>query len=170
MDVLIYATGFEVQVTGIYNADIRGENGVGTGTEKYAEGMRTVFGIHSSKVTLTCSSWVGNHQASFQFNLDWFMLRYPGRLHQPNASNMSAESAATPRSTAKPETEQWWVDEVIRHQGKTNRNRECLRRAITISKANRTGRQDGNYNGGFQHAATHLAAVKQDIEKHFNFA
>ena len=46
VDVLIYATGFEVQVTGIYN-EIRGENGLEL-NEKYADGMRTVFGIHST--------------------------------------------------------------------------------------------------------------------------
>ena len=65
--MLIYATGFEVQVTGIYN-DIRGENGLEL-HDKYKNGMRTVFGIHSSGYpNFVCSSWVGI-RASFQFNL-----------------------------------------------------------------------------------------------------
>ena len=45
LDLLIYATGFEVQKTGIYN-QILGEGGLDL-QDKYREGMRTVFGIHS---------------------------------------------------------------------------------------------------------------------------
>lgn len=46
LDLLIYATGFVVQKTGIYN-DILGENSLEL-NEKYSTGIRTVFGIHSS--------------------------------------------------------------------------------------------------------------------------
>ncbi len=65
VDVLIYATGFEVQVTGIYN-DIRGENNLEL-NEKYSEGMRTVFGVHSAGYPNMFI--MGGYQASFQFNV-----------------------------------------------------------------------------------------------------
>ncbi len=45
LDVLIYATGFEVQKTGIYN-EIRGKNGLEL-NDKYRDGIRTLLGIHS---------------------------------------------------------------------------------------------------------------------------
>src|SRR6202166_4359105 len=45
LDVIIYATGFEVQKTGIYN-QIKGENGLEL-NDKYREGIRTLLGIHS---------------------------------------------------------------------------------------------------------------------------
>ena len=48
LDVLIYATGFEVQKTGIYN-EIRGKDGLEL-NDKYRDGMRTLFGIHSQRL------------------------------------------------------------------------------------------------------------------------
>ena len=45
LDLLIYATGFEVQKTGIYN-EIRGRDGREI-NETYADGMRTLFGVHT---------------------------------------------------------------------------------------------------------------------------
>ena len=45
LDLLIYATGFEVQKTGIYNRII-GKDGVNL-DDKYADGVRTLLGIHS---------------------------------------------------------------------------------------------------------------------------
>ena len=71
VDVLIYATGFEVQVTSIYN-EIRGENGLEL-NDKYAEGMRTVFGIHSNGYPNLFI--MGGYQASFQFNLTFMLQR-----------------------------------------------------------------------------------------------
>ncbi len=162
VDVLIYATGFEVQVTGIYN-EIRGENGLEL-NEKYAEGMRTVFGIHSAGYPNLFI--MGGYQASFQFNLT-FMLRTQGG-HIADCIKYVREHNHT-TIDAKSETEQWWVDEVIRHRGKTNRNRECTPGYYNFEgESNR--RQDGNYNGGFAQYAAHLAEVKQNIETHFRFA
>ncbi|MSO99778.1 MAG: NAD(P)/FAD-dependent oxidoreductase [Acetobacteraceae bacterium] len=161
VDVLIYATGFEVQVTGIYN-EIRGENGLEL-NEKYAEGMRTVFGIHSAGYPNLFI--MGGYQASFQFNLT-FMLRTQGAHIAECIKHVHDHGHAT--IDAKPETEQWWVDEVIRHRGKTNRNRECTPGYYNFEgESNR--RQDGNYNGGFYQYSIHLAEVKKEIEKHFNF-
>jgi cation diffusion facilitator CzcD-associated flavoprotein CzcO len=161
VDVLIYATGFEVQVTGIYN-QIRGENGLEL-NEKYADGMRTVFGIHSHGYPNLFI--MGGYQASFQFNLT-FMLQTQGD-HIAECIKYVREHGHT-TIDAKPETEQWWVDEVIRHRGKTNRNRECTPGYYNFEgESNR--RQDGNYNGSFMQYFTHMTEVKKEMERHFKF-
>ena len=61
LDVLIYATGFEVQKTGIYNK-IVGQGGLDL-QDKYSEGIRTVLGIHSH-ATRTSSSWAATRRRS----------------------------------------------------------------------------------------------------------
>jgi cation diffusion facilitator CzcD-associated flavoprotein CzcO len=161
VDVLIYATGFEVQVTGIYN-DIRGENGLGL-NEKYADGMRTVFGIHSAGYPNLFI--MGGYQASFQFNLT-FMLQTQG-AHIAECIKYVRENGYETIDAA-PETEEWWVQEVIRHRGKTNRNAECTPGYYNFEgESNR--RQDGNYNGGMLQYCTHLAEVQRDLAGHFRF-
>ncbi len=162
VDVLIYATGFEVQVTGIYN-DIRGENGLEL-NEKYAEGMRTVFGIHSAGYPNLFI--MGGYQASFQFNLT-FMLQTQGK-HIAECIKYVRDNSFT-TIDAKTETEQWWVDEVIRHRGKTNRNKECTPGYYNF-EGEENRRQDGNYNGGFYQYFMHMTETKQDMEQHFAFA
>jgi cation diffusion facilitator CzcD-associated flavoprotein CzcO len=162
VDVLIYATGFEVQVTGIYN-DIRGENGLSL-NDKYAEGMRTVFGIHSSGYPNLFI--MGGYQASFQFNLT-FMLQTQGQHIAECIKYVRNSNYVT--IDASLETEEWWVQEVIRHRGKTNRNAECTPGYYNFEgESNR--RQDGNYNGGMKQYVSHLADVQKDLQKHFRFA
>jgi cation diffusion facilitator CzcD-associated flavoprotein CzcO len=161
VDVLIYATGFEVQVTGIYN-DIRGESGLSL-NDKYAEGMRTVFGIHSSGYPNLFI--MGGYQASFQFNLT-FMLQTQGQ-HIAECIKYVRDSNYTTIDAA-PETEEWWVQEVIRHRGKTNRNAECTPGYYNFEgESNR--RQDGNYNGGMKQYVRHLEDMQKDLGKHFRF-
>jgi cyclohexanone monooxygenase len=161
LDVLIYATGFEVQKTGIYN-EIRGEGGREL-NEKYDEGIRTLLGIHSEGYPNLFI--MGGYQASFQFNLT-DMLQSQGdhiaacidyvRRHGYHALDVT------------PEAEEWWVQEVIDHRGKTNRNQEC-----TPGYYNFEGefqrRQDGNYNGGFTQYCNHMTNVIAKMEKHFSF-
>ncbi len=162
VDVLIYATGFEVQKTGIYN-EIRGENGLEL-NEKYAEGMRTVFGIHSQGYPNLFI--MGGYQASFQFNLT-FMLQTQGD-HIAECINHVRQNGFTTIDTT-PETEQWWVDEVIRNRGKTNRNKECTPGYYNFEGENNR-RQDGNYNGSFYQYFLHMTDIRKDMEKHFTFA
>jgi cation diffusion facilitator CzcD-associated flavoprotein CzcO len=162
VDVLIYATGFEVQVTGIYN-DIRGENGLEL-NEKYADGMRTVFGIHSAGYPNLFI--MGGYQASFQFNLT-FMLRTQGAHIAECIKYVRERNCAT--IDAVPETEQWWVDEVIRHRGRTNRNKDCTPGYYNF-EGEENRRQDGNYNGGFYQYFLHMEEVRKDMEKHYRFA
>ena len=162
LDVLIYATGFEVQKTGIYNR-IVGAGGVDL-DEKYASGIRTLLGIHTSGFPNLFI--MGGYQASFQFNLT-DMLQTQGdhiaeciayaREHGHNRLDVTAE------------TEEWWVQEVISHRGKTSRNQECTPGYYNFEgESNR--RQDGNYNGGIVKYFAHMNAVRERMPEHFSFS
>lgn len=162
LDLLIYATGFEVQKTGIYN-EIRGRDGREI-NETYAEGMRTLFGVHTHGYPNLFI--MGGYQASFQFNLT-FMLQTQG--------DHIAECIAHARDRGyaeidvSPETEEWWVQEVIEHRGKTARNAECTPGYYNFEgEFNR--RQDGNYNGGFLQYFTHMQSIRGELDKHFVFS
>ena len=161
VDVLIYATGFEVQVTGIYN-DIRGEDGMEL-NEKYSTGMRTVFGIHSAGYPNLFI--MGGYQASFQFNLT-FMLQTQG-FHIAECIKYTRENGYI-TIDAKPDTEQWWVDEVIRYRGTTNRNKECTPGYYNF-EGEENRRQDGNYNGGMYQYVQHLDESKGKYREYFDF-
>ena len=132
--------------------------------EKYADGIRTVFGIHSAGYPNLFV--MGGYQAPFQFNLT-FMLQTQGRHIAECVSHVRENGYST--IDAKPETEQWWVDEVIRHRGKTNRNKECTPGYYNFEGEDNR-RQDGNYNGGFYQYYLFMTQFHQEMEKHFAFA
>ncbi len=161
VDVLIYATGFEVQKTGIYN-QIKGEHGLEL-NDKYRDGIRTLLGIHSQGYPNLFI--MGGYQASFQFNLT-DMLQAQG--DHIAACIDYARSHDYESLDATPEAEEWWVQEVIAHRGKTSRNQEC-----TPGYYNFEGefqrRQDGNYNGGFYQYCNHLNEVRERMEANFTF-
>jgi cation diffusion facilitator CzcD-associated flavoprotein CzcO len=161
VDVLIYATGFEVQVTGIYN-DIRGVGGLEL-NDKYKEGMRTVFGIHSAGYPNLFI--MGGYQASFQFNLT-FMLQTQG-FHIAECIKYARENGYT-TIDAKPDTEKWWVGEVIKYRGTTSRNQECTPGYYNFEGENNR-REDGNYNGGMWQYVQHLDASKGKYREYFDF-
>ncbi|MFI4935523.1 MAG: flavin-containing monooxygenase [Caulobacterales bacterium] len=162
LDLLIYATGFEVQKTGIYN-EIRGRGGKEI-NETYADGLRTLFGVHTHGYPNLFI--MGGYQASFQFNLT-FMLQTQG--------DHIAECIAYARDhgcneiDVSPDTEEWWVQEVIKHRGKTSRNADCTPGYYNFEgEFNR--RQDGNYNGGFLQYFTHMQSIRGELDKHFIFS
>jgi cyclohexanone monooxygenase len=161
LDVLIYATGFEVQKTGIYN-QIKGEGGLEL-TDKYRDGIRTLYGIHSQGYPNLFI--MGGYQASFQFNLT-DMLQTQGdhiaacidyvRRHGYQSMDVTAEA------------EEWWVQEVIKHRGKTTRNQDCTPGYYNFEgEFNR--RQDGNYNGGFLQYFTHMKEAREKTGEQFVF-
>ncbi len=161
VDLLIYATGFEVQKTGIYN-QIRGEGSLDL-NDKYRDGIRTLVGIHSHGYPNLFI--MGGYQASFQFNLTDML--------QSQGDHIAACIDYTRRHgyqtiDATPQAEEWWVQEVIEHRGKTTRNQDC-----TPGYYNFEGefqrRQDGNYNGGFNRYCTHMEEVRAKMEDHFIF-
>jgi cyclohexanone monooxygenase len=162
VDVLIYATGFEVQKTGIYN-QIKGEHGLDL-NDKYREGIRTLLGIHTQGYPNLFI--MGGYQASFQFNLT-DMLQAQGD-HIAGCIDYARRHGYQSIDPTK-EAEEWWVEEVIEHRGKTGRNQEC-----TPGYYNFEGefqrRQDGNYNGGFYQYCEHLNEVRKRMDEHFVFA
>jgi len=161
VDILIFATGFEVQVTGIYN-DIRGVGGLEL-NDKYKEGMRTVFGIHSSGYPNLFI--MGGYQASFQFNLT-FMLQTQG-AHIAECIKYTRENGYA-TIDAKTDTEKWWVSEVIKYRGTTNRNRECTPGYYNF-EGQENRREDGNYNGGMWQYVQHLDTSKGKYREYFDF-
>ena len=69
---------------------------------------------------------------------------------------------------ATPEAEEWWVQEVIAHRGKTSRNAECTPGYYNFEgEFNR--RQDGNYNGGFPKYGAHMRTVREQMMERFRF-
>jgi len=160
LDLLIYATGFEVQQTGIYN-DIVGEGGINL-QDKYADGIRTLLGIHTAGFPNLFI--MGGYQASFQFNLTE-MLQTQGdhiaacidyvRANGHHALDVSDEA------------EEWWVQKVIEHRGKTSRSEECTPGYYNF-EGNEQRRQDGNYNGGFRQYFEHQGLVREKMQKNFN--
>lgn len=161
LDLLIYATGFEVQKTGIYN-QIKGEGGLDL-NDKYCDGIRTLVGIHSHGYPNLFI--MGGYQASFQFNLT-DMLQSQGDHIAACIDYTRRHSYQTIDAT--PEAEEWWVQKVIEHRGKTTRNQDC-----TPGYYNFEGefqrRQDGNYNGGFNRYCTHMEEVRAKMEDNFVF-
>jgi cation diffusion facilitator CzcD-associated flavoprotein CzcO len=161
LDLLIYATGFEVQKTGIYN-QIRGVGGLEL-NDKYKDGIRTLLGIHSAGYPNLFI--MGGYQASFQFNLT-DMLQVQGD-HIAACIDYARRQGYQTIDTA-PQAEEWWVQEVIDHRGKTSRNQDC-----TPGYYNFEGefqrRQDGNYNGGFNRYCTHAEDVRARMAENFVF-
>ena len=161
LDLLIYATGFEVQKTGIYN-EIRGADGRRL-DEVYSQGIRTLLGVHTHGFPNLFI--MGGYQASFQFNLT-FMLQTQGD-HIAECIKLARERDAATIDVL-PEVEEWWVQEVITHRGKTTRNQDCTPGYYNFEgEFNR--RQDGNYNGGFQQYYNHMHRIRERLEAHFTF-
>ena len=110
---------------------------------------------------------MGGYQASFQFNLT-FMLQTQGD-HIAECIKLRPRRAAHAEIDVKPETEEWWVQEVIAHRGKTSRNADCTPGYYNFEgEFNR--RQDGNYNGGFLQYYTHMQEIRGELASHFLFA
>ena len=161
VDLLIYATGFEVQQTGIYN-QIIGEGGLDL-QDKYADGIRTVLGIHTAGFPNLFI--MGGYQASFQFNLT-DLLQVQGDHIATTIAHVRDNDLDTVDVTH--ETEEWWVQEVIAHRGKTNRNQECTPGYYNF-EGQENRRQDGNYNGGFPKYIDHIEEFEASMEDHFVF-
>ena len=161
LDLLIYATGFEVQKTGVYNR-ITGVGGLDL-TDKYSSGIRTLFGLHTQGYPNLFI--MGGYQSSFQFNLT-DILNTEGDHIAACIDHVRRNGYRSIDPT--PEAEEWWVQEVIKHRGKTSRNRDCTPGYYNFEgESNR--RQDGNYNGGFHRYVTFMQDARQKMDEHFVF-
>jgi cation diffusion facilitator CzcD-associated flavoprotein CzcO len=162
LDLLIYATGFEVQQTGIYN-DIVGVDAVNL-QDKYAGGIRTLLGIHTAGFPNLFI--MGGYQASFQFNLTE-MLQTQGDHIAACIDYVRANGYDT--LDVSDVAEEWWVQEVIGHRGKTSRSEECTPGYYNF-EGNEQRRQDGNYNGGFRRYFEHQGLVREKMQENFHLA
>ena len=161
LDLLIYATGFEVQKTGTWNR-IVGQGGVDL-QDKYADGIRTMLGIHTHGFPNLFI--MGGYQASFNFNLT-DVLQAQGDHIAACIDHLRRNGHVTLDVTD--DSEEWWVQQVIEHRGKTNRNAECTPGYYNFEgEFNR--RQDGNYNAGFPKYYSHLATTREELDRHFVF-
>ena len=160
LDLLVYATGFEVQLTGIYNS-IVGAGGQNL-QDKYADGIRTLLGIHTAGFPNLFI--MGGYQASFQFNLT-DMLQTQGDHIAACIDHVRTHGYQTIDATE--DAEDWWVQEVINHRGKTSRSEDCTPGYYNFEGAENR-RQDGNYNGGFRKYFHHQGKVRSDMAHHFH--
>lgn len=162
VDLLIYATGFEVQKTGIYN-QIIGEGGLDL-NEKYSNGIRTLLGIHSKGYPNFFI--MGGYQASYQFNLT-DMLQTQGD-HIADCIDYVRKNGYHALDPTE-DSEEMWVQEVIKHRGKTSRNQDCTPGYYNFEgEVNR--RQDGNYNGTFRSYVNQQARVRERISEMFTLS
>jgi cation diffusion facilitator CzcD-associated flavoprotein CzcO len=161
LDLLIYATGFEVQKTGIYN-EIRGTGGREL-NEKYRDGVRTVLGIHSAGYPNLFI--MGGYQASFRFNLT-DVLQTQGD-HIAGCIDYARRHGHRTMDATQ-EAEDWWVQEVIANRGKTTRSQDCTPGYYNFEGESQR-RQDGNYNGSYPQYIAHTRSVLAKIENHFAF-
>ena len=159
VDLIVYATGFEVQKTGIYN-QIVGEGGVDL-NDKYADGIRTVLGVHTQGFPNLFI--MGGYQASFGFNL---MDTLNGQSEHIAECVDYLQRNDVWALDALPEAEERWVQEVINHRGKTNRNKECTPGYYNFEGGDNR-RQDGNYNGSMRKYLAFMADVRDHIPDNF---
>ena len=67
------------------------------------------------------------------------------------------------------ESEEFWVQEVIKSRGKTDLNKQCTPGYYNFEGEDNR-RQDGTYNGGFVQYMAEMADIEKDFEKHFAFS
>ncbi|MBB83821.1 MAG: monooxygenase [Deltaproteobacteria bacterium] len=162
VDLIIFATGFEVQQTGIYNR-IVGRDGLDL-EDKYADGIRTVLGIHSRGYPNFFV--MGGYQAFFAFNLT-DVLNCQGEHIAECIDHLRRNDLHSLEPTD--EIEEWWVQEVIANRGKTNRNKECTPGYYNFEGAENR-RQDGNYNGTMRQYLDFMKNVREGIETNFELS
>jgi cyclohexanone monooxygenase len=161
LDLLIYATGFDVLRTGLYNR-IVGEGGVEI-NDKYRTGVRTLLGIHSHGFPNLFI--MGGLQASFQFNLT-DVLQAEGDHIAACIDHVRRRGGLTIDVT--PEAEAWWVDEVIACRGRIMNNPDCTP-GYYNAYGGSTSRQDRSYDGGFPQYLRHMDEIRAEPDRYFRF-
>ncbi len=109
---------------------------------------------------------MNGYQASFQFNLTDMMQSQGGHIA---ACIDYARKNNFQSLDVSEESEEFWVQEVIKFRGKTDRNKQCTPGYYNFEGADNR-RQDGTYNGGFVKYMAEMDTIEKDLEKHFSFS
>jgi len=162
LDLLIYATGFDVQKTGTYNR-ITGIAGLEL-SEKYKDGISTLFGIHSRGFPNLFI--MGGLQASYQFNITDMLQTQGDHIAECIAfARENGHGSIEPTADA----EAMWVKKVIDNRGKTSWSEECTPGYYNFEgESNR--RQDGNYNGTFRSYVDSMKEAQSQMSDYFTFS
>jgi cation diffusion facilitator CzcD-associated flavoprotein CzcO len=161
LDLLIYATGFEVQKTGIYNR-IVGQGGVDLKTSTATGSARCSASTRTG--SRTCSSWAATRLVSSSTSPTCC------RRRATTSRRASTTCALTDLTDDRPtsDAEEWWVNGVIIASRQDRRNQECTPGYYNFEGESQR-RQDGNYNGGFKQYFEHQGAVRARMRENFAF-
>lgn len=142
LDILIMATGFEVQLTGIYN-HLVGKGGVDL-QDKYAKaGISTCFGMHSNGYPNMFV--MGGYQASFSFNLSDILGRQGA--HVAKCIDYARKNMPRGVMQVKQAQEDEWVQDVIRLGGRSNYSENCTPGYYNFEASKDRPRQNRNWQG-----------------------
>ena len=106
---------------------------------------------------------MAGYQASFQFNITDVLTVQGAHIA---ACIDYARKNDCQSIDVTPELEQWWVQEVIEHRGKTDRNKDCTPGYYNFEGEDNR-RQDGTYNGGFNRYVELLQGAKSKMDDMF---
>jgi cyclohexanone monooxygenase len=161
LDVLIMATGFEVQQTGIWNV-ITGIDGLEL-QDKYSTGIRTLLGISSRGFPNLFI--MGGYQAAFSFNLVDILKTQGDHIAKVvSACNAHGDGVVD----VKADSEEWWVQQVIANRAKSSYAADCTPGYYNFEGQEQRP-QDGNFNGGVIKYYDSVNAVGDALEDHFEF-
>lgn len=161
VDLLVYATGFELLKTGLYNK-IVGRGGLDLQT-KYSTGVRTLFGIHTHGFPNLFI--MGGLQASFDFN-NTMVLRVQGNHIAECIDLMRRRGWPTLTPTA--EAEAWWVEQVLTHPSPLLNNKNCTPGSYN-SYGDSVHPADTTYGGGFPRYTELMAEARERPDDFFGF-
>jgi cyclohexanone monooxygenase len=160
LDLLIYATGFEVQKTGIYN-QIIGRDGLEI-NKYYRDGMKTLLGIHSHGYPNLFI--MAGLQAAFAFNLT-DVLQMQGDYIAACIKHVTRQNFRVMEVTEQAEAD--WVREVISKRGRTEFSRNCTPGYYNF-EGEEGHRQDGIYTGALWEYREWMKDSEVHPEKYFD--
>jgi hypothetical protein len=106
---------------------------------------------------------MGGYQATFRFNLTDVLQSQGDHI----AGCIAWARSQSYRSIdVTPESEDWWIGEVIANRGKTARSKDCTPGYYNFEGEHQR-RQDGNYNGSYPQYIAHANDVLAHIDEHF---
>ena len=160
LDLIVYATGFEVQRVGVYNR-ISGRDSVDL-EDKYRDGMSTYLGVHTAGFPNLF--FMGGRQAAFQFNITEVLE--PQAVYVANCIGAMLEEgyvSIEPRD----EVEAAWVDRIVAGA----RVGAKFVGQCTPGYYNNEGDphpRNGNFSGPLTDYLTFLETTERDRRAHFH--